>query len=224
MPIIRQSYFMLTRIAFVNGKGGVGKTTCAILLAATLKAAGWPVSIDDRDPQRSATTAGAIFGVPVSNDDGMVIIDTAPNIQKKATKDTVPNSQKEAFKDNVSNIQEEATLEAIRTANLVVLVTSPSPLDVATTVATAERIQAERRGLTRVLFNMVHTNNRFFKAMEEMAKQLPFPVCRHFLVRRTAYQTAQIQGWNGLTSAARVEFGAVAVELMQALPKECRTR
>jgi hypothetical protein len=56
---------MQTRIAFVNGKGGVGKTTCTTLLAAALKSAGQDVSIEDRDPQKSATTAAGTFELPV---------------------------------------------------------------------------------------------------------------------------------------------------------------
>src|ERR1039458_6592258 len=115
---------MTTCTAFVNGKGGVGKTTCATLIAAALKDAGLAVSIEDRDPQGSATTAAGIFGLPVGAGESIVIMDTAPSIAAPET------------------------LDAIRTADLVILVTTPSPLDLATTAATAQRIQAERRGET----------------------------------------------------------------------------
>ena len=57
---------MTTRIAFVNGKGGVGKTTCAMLIAAALQDAGQSISLEDRDPQQSATNAAAIFGIPMA--------------------------------------------------------------------------------------------------------------------------------------------------------------
>ena len=62
---------MTTRIAFVNGKGGVGKTTCATLIAAALKDAGLAVSIEDRDPQGSASTAAGIFGLSVGAGESM---------------------------------------------------------------------------------------------------------------------------------------------------------
>lgn len=186
---------MSITIAFVNGKGGVGKTTCATLIAAALHDAGQDVALEDRDPQRSATTAAEIFGLPLGNNEPVVIIDTAPNIAMPST------------------------LDAIRTADLVVLVTTPSPLDLATTAATAELIQAERRaGEVRLLFNLVQTNNRFFEEMPEIAREIPFPAFNHHLIRRTAYQVAQLRGWKSIPLAHREEVIQVAMELAMALP------
>ncbi len=186
---------MQTRIAFVNGKGGVGKTTCTTLLAAALKSAGQDVSIEDRDPQKSATTAAGTFELAVGGGAMVVVIDTAPNIQ-------LPE-----------------TLDAIRTADLVVLVTTPSPLDLATTAATAALIKAHRTGPTRILFNLVQTNNRFFQELPAIAKELPFPAFKSFLVRRTPYQTAQLQGWKSIPATLREEVIQVAMELARSLPQ-----
>jgi chromosome partitioning protein len=184
---------MATHIAFVNGKGGVGKTTCAMLIAAALKEASQTITIDDRDPQRSATTAAGIFGMTVGGEGQIVIMDTAPSIYHPAT------------------------LDAIRTADFVVLVTTPSPLDLATTAATANLIRAERKGPTQVLFNLVQTNNRFFDEMPGIAKELPFPSFKNFIVRRTAYQTAQLQGWRSIPAAYREDVVRVAMELANSL-------
>ena len=189
---------MPTTIAFVNGKGGVGKTTCSLLIAAALQEAGVPVSVEDRDPQCSATTGAPLFGLSINRDTPIRVIDTAPNIRA------------------------EETVDAIRTADLVVLVTSPSPLDLASTGTTAELIAGERRGPTRVLFNLVQTNNRFFSEMPAISKDLPFPTCEHFFVRRTAYQAAQLQGWKALPSDHRTEIAQVALELASILPREKR--
>ena len=185
---------MPIRIAFVNGKGGVGKTTCAMLIAAALSQANQSVSIEDRDPQGSATTAATIFGFPVGSQGPIVIVDTAPNI-------LLP-----------------ATLDAIRTSDLVVLVTTPSPLDLATTAATAKRIQAERGGQTRLLFNLVQTNNRFFEEMPGIAKEIPFPLLKNYLTRRTAYQVAQLGGWMAMPPKHREEVLKIAMEIARELP------
>lgn len=181
---------MPTRIAFINGKGGVGKTTCATLVAAALKDVGQTVSIEDRDPQGSATTATSIFDITNGAGEGIVIVDTAPNLESPET------------------------LAAIQNADLVVLVTTPSPLDLATTVATAKRIQETRTGPTRVLFNMVQTNNRFFNEMENIAKEIPFPKLKHYLTRATTYQVAQLGGWRTLAAKQREDVIQITIELM----------
>lgn len=185
------------RIAFVNGKGGVGKTTATTLIAAAFQLTSHWVSIDDRDPQLSATTAASIFGLPLGDTpppgdrDAIVVIDTAPSVHLPST------------------------LDAIQIADLVILVTSPSPLDLATTAATAQWIKNARpTGETRLLFNLVQSNNRFFDEMPEIAKEIPFPAFKHYLSRRTAYQVAQLGGWKSMPREAREDVLKVTIEIV----------
>ena len=72
---------MAKTIAFVNQKGGVGKTTSCVNLGSCLRAAGARVLVCDFDPQGNATSGfgvdkGAVFptiydvlisGAPVEN-------------------------------------------------------------------------------------------------------------------------------------------------------------
>ena len=89
----------------------------------------------------------------------------------------------------------------------------------ATTAATAKRILAERpSGKTHILFNLVQTNNRFFNEMPEIAKEIPFPAFKNFLIRRTPYQVAQLQGWKAIPAAYREEVIRVTMEIAAALP------
>lgn len=89
----RLQYMAKTVIALVNRKGGTGKTTSAIYLAAALHAHGRPVIGLDADPDASwlkMHAAGLLpyqvaqgdrdrLGAQVDEVDGIVIIDTPPN-------------------------------------------------------------------------------------------------------------------------------------------------
>jgi len=182
---------MAVRIAFVNGKGGVGKTTCSLLFAAALLDAGKSVSIDDLDPQGNATSAAIHLGIPqgdAGND--VVVVDTAPNLENPAT------------------------IETIKTADLVVLVTTPDAPDLATTLATSRTIKNLRSGKTVLLFNRVLPNTYEFKEMANVVTAIPFPaLCNHLTFLR-AYPRAHLHGWKALQPNSRAAVLAVARDIL----------
>lgn len=179
------------RIALINGKGGVGKTTIALLLAAALQEARRNVSLIDGDPQMSATTFAPNLGLTIGDGGDIVIIDTPPNPQHPAT------------------------LEAARTADLVVLITTPSPTDLGATAATAALLKAARSGRTVVLFNRIQASNRFANNLPQIAANLPFPCLKKCLHQRTAFQVAQLEGWRSMPPIAREEIIQLALEIIQ---------
>jgi chromosome partitioning protein len=190
---------MSLTIALINGKGGVGKTTVSLLLALALRQVRRDVVLLDRDPQKSATTFAENMGLPVVDsppaDGPLVIIDTPPNIHHPDT------------------------LWAIRTADVVVLITTPSPTDIGATAATAAIIAQQRSRRTLVLFNRIQASNRFASTLPAIAARLPFPTLHRVLYQRTAYQVAQLEGWRALPAAARIELAQVALELFAAAPE-----
>jgi chromosome partitioning protein len=190
---------MSLTIAMINGKGGVGKTTVSLLLALALQQVRRDVVLLDRDPQKSATTFAENMGLPVveaqSIDHPLVIIDTPPNIHHPDT------------------------LLAMRTADVVILITTPSPTDIGATAATAAIIAQERSRRTLILFNRIQASNRFADTLPAIAAKLPFPALQHVLYQRTAYQVAQLEGWRALPPVARVELAQVALELFTAAPE-----
>ena len=61
----------VTRVAIVNQKGGVGKTTITLGLAATAAMRGARVMVVDLDPQANATSGLGVSGVVRSVDDAL---------------------------------------------------------------------------------------------------------------------------------------------------------
>ena len=185
---------MAIRIAFVNGKGGVGKTTCSLLFAAALVDAGKSISIDDRDPQGNATSAAIRLGIPQGETGrDIIIVDTAPNLENPST------------------------VKAIKSADLVVLVTTPDAPDLSTTLATSRIIKKLRVGKTVLLFNRVVPKTYEFNEMPRVAEALPFPNLPHFLSFLRAYPRAHLSGWKALQANSRAAVIEVSRDILMAL-------
>ena len=86
---------MGTIIAVVNQKGGVGKTTTAVNLAAALKEQGLRVLVCDFDPQANATSGFGIDKRKVKHTSYDMIIEEATAAQavvKTQFSDVIPSS------------------------------------------------------------------------------------------------------------------------------------
>ena len=101
---------MLRTLALISQKGGSGKTTLALALAAAHELAGGQAAVIDLDPQGSATVWGRLRGgVPPA------VIDTAPR-------------------------EAGGAAEAARLADLVMIPCRPSAIDLAAIPATLAAI------------------------------------------------------------------------------------
>ena len=185
---------MAVRIAFVNGKGGVGKTTCSLLFAAALLDAKKSVSVEDGDPQSTITSVAIRLKIPQGSiGEDVVVMDTAPNLENPAT------------------------IEAIRVADLVVLVTTPDPPDLPTTLATSRVIKSIRTGKTVLLFNRVKLNTYECNEIPRVAAEIPFPLLPHHLTDLRAYPRAHLHGWKALAASSRAAAIEVARDILLVL-------
>lgn len=181
------------KIALINTKGGVGKTTAALLLAARMRLAGYHAVVDDRDPQSTATALAENLDVPISSVGELVFIDTAPRPDYRPT------------------------VAAAEEADVVVLVASPSPADVLTTMHSAAMLQRVRphERVTCVLLNRVLAPTRLAREVDDLlGPRLPYRVLRSRLTRREAYQHALLHGLKSVGPALRAELSDIAFEIL----------
>jgi len=186
------SRFYVEKIAFVNGKGGTGKTTLSMIVAGVLKDRGQDVGIDDRDPQGNATAVAESFGIALNPAADFVIIDTSPDIERAAT------------------------VQAIREADLLVIVTRPEFFDLVSTLATSKIIQRERdpAAKTVVVFNQVRANTIVGREMLEAKDKIPFPTLKSMIHQRASYSKANRYGWKWLAAPERAEVLELCIELL----------
>ena len=119
--------------------------------------------------------------------------------------------------DTAPNLENPTTIEAIKTADLVVLVTTPDAPDLSTTLATSRIIKSLRDGKTVLLFNRVVPNTYEFNEIPRVAKAIPFPCLPHHLTFLRAYPRAHLHGWKALQANSRAAVIEVARDILLSL-------
>lgn len=220
-------------ISVINLKGGVGKTTIALNLAATLADQEQRVMLIDADPQQSATQwaqqrpAGgdAVLGqlpmavAPLRADDG------APQFQDALTRLAQAAQATLVVLDCPPELSDPALVAALL-ADLVLVPVTPSPLDLWTAkqaVATAREARALRDGI-KPLISLVPSK---LLAQTVLARDLPAalealgePVAPG-ITQRVALIEAIVLGQTirtyAKTSPAAAEFAALAHHTLRRL-------
>lgn len=186
-------------LAFINGKGGVGKTTATIGLALALESAKQRVAVLDLDPQQTSvktiavlreqklTTVESVQSLPGV---GITIIDTPPTL-------------------------DDRLLFAARNATHLVLVASTSPADLWRSQDTVNFLRAEKLGHVslRILFNRHDERQILSRDHEARAKLIGAPCLKNTLGDSTRYQHMFLKGWLGLTPDQRVAMAQIALEI-----------
>jgi len=188
-------------IVFCSPKGGVGKSTASVLLAAALARAGHQVALRDLDPDGTATKTAKRFDLQLVTGHafaGIEIVDTPPSLAHSSTQ------------------------QAISAADLVVNVLTLDPADLEKLPGAIPTLIALRAGKPiRTLLN------RLPQARTLGAKQLPsvrqqlaeagLPAFQATISYRIAYAYAHAAGWSALNSDANAEVMAFAIEALQFL-------
>jgi chromosome partitioning protein len=178
----------MTTIAIVSQKGGSGKTTLAVNLAAAAEAAGQVTLIIDTDPQATATQWGSW-----RSDRAPEVIDSAPpRIQHKVAQakaqgatliviDTPPHA-------------DSAASRAVEVADLVLIPCRPSAFDLAAIKTTVSLVRLFDKPGFVVFTAGPPIAPRMYEEVVELVRGFGIEVCPHILPDRAAYRHASAAG------------------------------
>lgn len=136
-------------ISFVSGKGGVGKTTSAVLLATTIAEDGASVTLLDADPNQPIAAWAERTVLPAK-------LTVIPDTHERNIKKRIAEAEAEtAFViADIAGSKNAAVANAVEVSNLALVPAQGSQLDIKEAVETIKfaRKQFEREGATYRLF------------------------------------------------------------------------
>jgi chromosome partitioning protein len=181
-------------ITYVNGKGGVGKSTFCFLTALGLRQAGKSVSIEDRDPQKSisAWVSAERDGILKNGQGEFHLIDTRPAI------------------DN------DSVHEAISIADRIIIPSTPSPGDLSAVKATCDVVNQFKRKGAKVFIglNCVRPGTNFSQDAPEILSALGIPLLQNSLPDRQSVQRAVLLGWKAMDSVTQTAVFKLTLEIV----------
>ncbi|MFO1039785.1 MAG: ParA family partition ATPase [Geminicoccaceae bacterium] len=209
-------------VAVLNQKGGVGKTTLALHLAAALVERGGKVLVIDADPQGSALDwAAARPGEPLFPVIGL----PRPNLHKEVPRHATGYDW--VIIDGPPRVNELAR-SALLAADLVVVPVQPSPYDVwaAREIVSLVKEAAvfKETQIARFAVNRKITNTAIGRDVFDALAEFEIPVLRNVISQRVAFAESAARGATVLEHdpegpAAR-EVRAVAQELVELMAGE----
>lgn len=183
-------------IALTSQKGGSGKTTVTMQLAAGLVLRGYRVAVGDLDPQESASRWAET--APADNPFPCRLIRAEGDVEtmRRALR---PVAQHADFVllDCPPSIEHENTLSALELCDLALVPVVPGPTDLWSTRAMEQLIlqrMARREGLRGVLLpNRVMRTSLAADVLEVM-REFALPVLRVALSQRSAFAQSAVLG------------------------------
>jgi len=203
------------RIAITNQKGGTGKTTLALNLAAGLHRRGSTLVLDT-DPQGSISQwagLGDAGDLPevlhVSGDDVQAHIVKRMPSHRYLVVDCPPTAHGSHVDKVLTNV------------DMVLVPIQPSPVDLWASIAIADAVRDAKKRNPRlkafVVLNQLDVRNALSKSMHEALAELEFPTLRAGVSRRAAYRNAAMEGTSVYGLGPR---GKAAAQEMEAIIEE----
>ena len=187
------------KIAFVCGKGGVGKSTLCFLVGLGLEQAGKKVGVEDRDPQRSI--AGWI----------------------DPERDRIELLQENSewggdfhLVDTRPAIDDESVTRTIAEADVIIIPCSPSPAAISAMGATATVVASLKRPEAKafILLNQINPRTILGRSAREGLEDFGIPVMKTQLPDLESIRWAVTDGWEALEEKTQNNVFRLALEVL----------
>lgn len=187
------------KIAFVCGKGGVGKSTLCFLVGLGLEQAGKRVAVEDRDPQRSI--AGWI---QPDRDRIQVLQENAEWGGDFHLVDTRPA------------IDDASVTRTIGEADFIIIPCSPSPAAISAMAATATVVTSLKRPEAKalILLNQINPRTILGRTARAGLEDLGIPVMKTQLPDLESIRWAITDGWDALEEKTQATVFQLALEVL----------
>lgn len=174
-------------IAIISQKGGAGKTTITLHLAAASVKAGYNTAIIDLDPQASSTKWSDRRAVELP-----VVLSAHASRLSHEIKRVEDMGGDLIFLDTAPH-SDSAALEAAKSADLVLIPCRPAILDMEAIVNTLNLVKTTNTPVY-VIMNAVAPQGKERNEAISAITDLGVNVCPHWLVERVAYSRSLVSG------------------------------
>ncbi|MEZ0497934.1 ParA family partition ATPase [Sphingomonas sp. IW22] len=200
-------------VAIISQKGGAGKTTLAIHLAAAAQAAGRVALIVDTDPQATASQWASW-----RNDAPPEVIDSPP--PRLAAKVAAASGQGADFiVIDTPPHADSAARAAVEVADLVLIPCRPSAFDLSAIQTTAKLVQLLKKPAFVVFTAGSPNAPRIYAEAGELVDSFGTPPCPVLVPDRAAYRHASAEGRSVMESEPS---GKAADEIRDLYKWTCR--
>lgn len=179
-------------ISFVNGKGGVGKSTLCFLTALGIREAGKSVSVEDLDPQQSISSWIDEDRDGIGEGGEFILVDTRPALE------------------------DERVHEAISRSDRIIMPCTPSPGDLTAAKATLDVVNKFKRDDSKVYMalNCVRPGTNFSQDAPEILRQLGAPLLQSALPDRQCIQRTVLNGWKAMNADTQATVFKMTIEIL----------